>query len=297
VKRETLEKAHPWLCLFESVEQDAVLLKFQLSMGLPSMGPLCRVLGQESYLRGDALILKRYLSSTTPNPREGHFIYRAPGHPEVLIAVSLNDEKMYFRLVGAPPDGSFWDGDFEDGPPENPRHLIRRNKVGDRFVTKSAGRTEGQGFESETVLTFEPSETEDAIILRTEVNDFLPDPRTTIRRAVVKQSETGAVYEFGPLGEEFDNPVLSRRSPMVVGQYYSTLYCFSDLCCEEHVAVESFEGVVVPAGNFQAFRLRLQSPLPERLGWFVPELGVLVKETVSCDGHLSMSLLHEYTLV
>jgi hypothetical protein len=274
-----------------------VLLEFQEKMGLPALGWPCRVLGEESYLRGDALVLKQYLLSQTPEAKEGHFLYRSVIEDRVLIAVSVSAQGTDFRIVGAPPpEGAFWHGDFEDGPPENTRHVLRRSRVGDRFLTKLAARTDGLGFESETTSSYEPSDDPEALILKTEVRDFTPNPGTTVRRSKVKQNGSGSCFEFGPVGEELDIPALSRRSPMAVGQYYTSLYCFSDLCCEEHVTVEAFEEVTVPAGTFQAFRLRLQSPLPERLGWFAPELNAMVKETVRCAGYVSMEVLHEFTL-
>lgn len=251
----------------------------------------CRALGHVSYLRGDALVLKQYLLTITTET-EGHLLYRTPQDEGVLIAVCLSPEGTASRIVGTPPAGQFWQGDFEEAPSENPRHSLRRSRVGDRFLTKLATRTDGKGFESETTTTYEPSDLPETLVLKTEVRDFTPRPRTTVRRSFLQQRESGC-YEFG---EQLGKPVLSRRSPMAVGQYYACLYCFADMICEEYVTVEAFEEITVPAGTFQAFRLKLQTPLPQRTAWFAPKLNAMVKETVECEGYFSMEVLHEFSL-
>ena len=60
--------------------------------------------------------------------------------------------------------------------------------------------------------------------------------------------------------------------------------------------MESIEEVTVPAGTFETFRLRLQSPLPERICWFAPSLNATVRELVECEGYVSLEVLHEYEL-
>lgn len=295
MNRQELEEACPWLRVPEHVDQEQILKEFKQSM--PRLGWPCRVLGQESFLRGDALALKRYLLLSAPHGDDGHRVYRPAGSAEVLLSVSTEGENTHFRLTGAPSEGPFWRGDYSEIRTNEPGVRIRQTRVGDRFLTKLAARTDGQGFESESETSYQPHPTaEDRLIQITDVRNLTPEQSRQVRRAVVGQTEDGTCREFGPLGEEFETPIVSRRSPVAVGQYYSILHCFPDLCCEEYITVETFEEVTVPAGTFETFRLKQQSPLPDRISWFAPALNATVKETVNCEGYTSMEVLHEYRL-
>ena len=210
--------------------------------------------------------------------------------------MSLGLKGVCWGLAGAPPPGPFWNGDYCPGGPDGPSRVIRRSSPGDRFVYKLAARTGGVGYESESLITCEPSGEPELMLIKTVRENLLPDPGAEVLTGLVRQGDQGECYEHGPCEDRFRRPVISRRSPMSVGQYYSTLYCYSDICCEEHVTVESLEEVTVPAGTFEAFRLRLQSPLPERICWFAPSLNAMVRESVECEGYLSLEVLHEYEL-
>ena len=289
-----LEAEYPWLRLPDDIDRVALLDEFRERLDSDDFRDPCRALGNHEFLRGDALILKRYLTLSEPNSGEKHYVYKL--RPSVLASVSLGSEGACWGLAGAPPSRSFWDGDYWPGGEEGPSRVIRRSAPGDRFVYKLAARTGGVGYESESVMTCESSGEPGLMVITTVRENQLPVPGTEVLQGLVRQGDQGECYEYGPLENTFRTPVISRRSPMTTGQYYSTLYCYSDVCCEEHVTVESLEEVTVPAGTFEAFRLRLQSPLPERICWFAPSLNAVVRELVECEGYVSLEVLHEYEL-
>ena len=285
---------YPWLKLPDDFDRVALLDEFRESLASETYRDPCRALGNESFLRGEALVLKRYLALSEPSSGEKHYLYKI--RPTILASVSLGSDGACLGLAGAPPPGPFWEGDFCPGDEDGPSRAIRRSAYGDRFLYKLAARTGGVGYESESVITCEPSEEPDLMMIKTVRENQSPVAGVEVLRGLVKQGEQGVCYEYGPIEERFRTPVISRRSPMSVGQYYSTLYCYSDICCEEHVTVEALEEVKVPAGTFEAFRLRLQSPLPERISWFAPSLNAMVRELVECEGYVSLEVLHEYEL-
>ena len=294
MNRRDLEAKYPWLKLPDDADRSALLADFKENLRSEAFRDPCRALGNEEYLRGEALVLKRYLAALEPDSGEKHYVYRLQS--DVLAAVSLGPDGACFVLAGAPPEGPFWEGDFVPASPESPARSIRRSKVGDRFAYKLAARTGGIGYESESVITCEPSSEPELVLIKTVRENQTPEPNVETLEGLVRQDDAGVCYEYGPVDARFGKPVISRRSPMAVGQYYSTLYCYSDICCEEHVTVEALEEVTVPAGTFETFRLRLQSPLPERISWFAPSLNAMVRESVECDGYYSLEVLHEYHL-
>ena len=293
--KESLEKRLPWLRLPEDADRESARQSLEEKLcRVPPAVPL-RALGDPEYLRGDALNLKTYLLASGLPAGKRHFVYPTPDK-RILASVCLTSEGPSISLVGAPPPGPFWEHDFVEGTPDQPSRRIRTSRVGDRFVYKSAALSKGRGFESETTLRCRAADAENRLLLETHRRELTPERKTTRQTAVISQGNDGEIYEHGPLEQPFEVASLSRRSPMQVGQYYTTLYPFEDFCCEEHVTVEALEGLAVPAGTFETFRLRLWSPLPERVVWFAPSLNATVKEEVHIEGYVSCEVLHEYHL-
>ena len=71
------------------------------------------------------------------------------------------------------------------------------------------------------------------------------------------------------------------RFPLYVGQKHQAKFSFTkqgkSRIIVQWIEVQAFEKITVPAGTFETFRIRVESPEVKKTLWYAPELKIAVK--------------------